>query len=112
MTASPGRSRSGHLTVGRPIISGRRAEGRKADKLVVSVGLAVDARGENGIKAWVICPCFVDIDMGCVVPGDNPANFLTTGEVVDVVRYLLHTSGNVKLGPQILLRIMRNPTAA
>jgi hypothetical protein len=31
------------------------------------------------------------------------------GEVVDVVRHLLHTGDNVKLGPQILLRTMRNP---
>jgi hypothetical protein len=28
-----------------------------------------------------------------------------------VVRYLLHTDGNVKLGPQILLRTVRNPMA-
>jgi NAD(P)-dependent dehydrogenase (short-subunit alcohol dehydrogenase family) len=27
----------------------------------------------------------------------------------DVVRYLLHTGDNVKLGPEILLRTMRNP---
>jgi hypothetical protein len=26
-----------------------------------------------------------------------------------VARYLLHTGDNVKLGPQILLRTMRNP---
>ena len=49
--------------------------------------------------------------MGYVVPGANPANFLTVGEVVDVARYLLHTGDNVKLGPQILLRTMRNPVA-
>ena len=42
-------------------------------------------------------------------PGANPANFLTVEEVVDVARYLLHTGDNVKLGPQILLRTMRNP---
>jgi hypothetical protein len=30
-------------------------------------------------------------------------------EVVDMTRYLLHTGDNVKLGPQILLRTMRNP---
>jgi len=30
-------------------------------------------------------------------------------EVVDMARYLLHTGDNVKLGPQILLRTMRNP---
>jgi len=57
----------------------------------------------------VICPGFVDTDMGYVVPGANPANFLTVEDVVDVARYLLHTGDNVKLGPQILLRTMRNP---
>jgi hypothetical protein len=31
--------------------------------------------------------------------------------VVDVARYLLHTGDNVKLGPRILLRTMRNPMA-
>jgi hypothetical protein len=47
--------------------------------------------------------------MGYVVPGANPANFLTVEEVVDVARYLLHTGDNVKLGLQILLRTMHNP---
>ncbi len=28
-----------------------------------------------------------------------------------MVRYLVHTGDNVKLGPQILLRAMCNPTA-
>jgi len=30
-------------------------------------------------------------------------------EVVDVVRYLLLLGDNVKLGPEILVRTMRNP---
>jgi 2-hydroxycyclohexanecarboxyl-CoA dehydrogenase len=70
-----------------------------------------DGNHGNGIKAWVVCPGFVDTDMGYVVPGANTASFLTVEEVVDVVRYLLHTGDNVKLGPQILLRTMRNPMA-
>jgi NAD(P)-dependent dehydrogenase (short-subunit alcohol dehydrogenase family) len=68
-----------------------------------------DANHDNGIKAWVICPGFVDTDMGYVIPGANPASFLTVDEVVDVVRFLLHTGDNVKLGPEILVRTMRNP---
>jgi short-subunit dehydrogenase len=68
-----------------------------------------DGNHDNGIKAWVICPGFVDTDMGYVVPGANPANFLRVSEVVDVVRFLLRTGDNVKLGPEILLRTMRNP---
>jgi hypothetical protein len=32
-------------------------------------------------------------------------------QVVDVVRYLIRPGGNVKLGPQVLVRTMRNPMA-
>jgi hypothetical protein len=39
---------------------------------------------DNGIKAWVICPGFVDTDMDEVVPGANSLNFLRVGDVVDV----------------------------
>jgi short-subunit dehydrogenase len=68
-----------------------------------------DGNHTNGIKAWVVCPGFVDTEMGYVVPGANPANFLRVEEVVDVVQFLLHTGDNVKLGPEILVRTMRNP---
>ncbi|HLZ26341.1 MAG TPA: SDR family NAD(P)-dependent oxidoreductase [Chloroflexota bacterium] len=71
-----------------------------------------DANHHNGIKAWVVCPGFVDTDMGSVVPGANPANFLRVDEVVDLVRFLLHTGDNVKLGPEVLIRTMRNPMPA
>jgi short-subunit dehydrogenase len=77
--------------------------------LVALTEVIQDANHDNGIKAWVICPGFVDTQMGYVVPGANPASFLTVAEVVDMARYLLHTGDNVKLGPQILLRTMRNP---
>ena len=77
--------------------------------LVALTEVIQDGNRDNGIKAWVICPGFVNTAMGYVVPGANPANFLTVEEVVDVARYLLHTGDNVKLGPQILLRTMRNP---
>jgi hypothetical protein len=70
-----------------------------------------DASHDSGIKAWVICPGFVETGMGHVIPGANPASFLTVDEVVDVVRYLLHLGDNVELGPGILLRTMRNPIA-
>src|SRR5579859_6416557 len=70
-----------------------------------------DGNHANGIKAWVICPGFVDTEMGYVVPGGNPSHFLTVADVADVARYLLHTNDNVKLGPHILLRTMRNPMA-
>lgn len=71
-----------------------------------------DANHDNGIKAWVICPGFVDTEMGYVVPDTDPTTFLRVDEVVDVVRFLLHTGDNVKLGPEILVRTMRNPMPA
>ena len=49
---------------------------------------------------------------GYVVPGANPATFLRVDEVVDVVRFLLHTGDKVKLGPGGPLRTMRNPMPA
>jgi 2-hydroxycyclohexanecarboxyl-CoA dehydrogenase len=70
-----------------------------------------DANHDNGIKAWVICPGFVDTEMGEVVPGANRDHYLHVDEVVDVARYLIRLGDNVKLGPQILLRTMRNPMA-
>jgi short-subunit dehydrogenase len=71
-----------------------------------------DGNHDNGIKAWVVCPGFVDTDMGYVVPGAKPENFLRVQEVVEVVRFLLHTGDNVKLGPEVLIRTMRNPMSA
>lgn len=68
-----------------------------------------DANHDNGIKAWAICPGFVDTEMGHVIPGAKPDNFLLVEEVVDVVRFLIRLGENVKLGPEILVRTMRNP---
>jgi NAD(P)-dependent dehydrogenase (short-subunit alcohol dehydrogenase family) len=70
-----------------------------------------DANHDNGIKAWVICPGFVDTEMGDVVPGTNRGSYLDVDEIVDVARYLIRLGDNVKLGPQILVRTMRNPMA-
>jgi short-subunit dehydrogenase len=72
--------------------------------LVALTEVIQDGNRDNGIKAWVICPGFVDTAMGYVVPGASPATFLTVEEVVDTARYLLHTGDNVKLGPQILVQ--------
>jgi len=68
-----------------------------------------DGNHDKGIKAWAVCPGFVDTDMGYVVPGSKPDNFLSVDEVVDVVRFLLRSGDNVKLGPEVLIRTMRNP---
>jgi NADP-dependent 3-hydroxy acid dehydrogenase YdfG len=68
-----------------------------------------DGNHDNGIKAWVVCPGFVDTEMGTVVPGAKRENFLQVAEVVDVIRYLLGLGDNVKIGPEVLVRTMRNP---
>jgi NAD(P)-dependent dehydrogenase (short-subunit alcohol dehydrogenase family) len=68
-----------------------------------------DANHDNGIKAWAVCPGFVDTEMGEVIPGANRDDYLRVQEVVDVVRFLLDLNDNVKLGPEILIRTMRNP---
>ncbi len=70
-----------------------------------------DANHDNGIKAWAICPGFVDTEMGEVVPGANRDHYLHVDEVVDVARYLIRLGDNVKLGPQVLVRTMSNPMA-
>lgn len=66
---------------------------------------------EFGIKAWAICPGFVDTPMAGWATGTNPRNFLTVDEVVGVVRFLLTQGANVKMGPEILVRTTRNPWA-
>jgi short-subunit dehydrogenase len=68
-----------------------------------------DGNHDNGIKAWVICPGFVDTEMGQVVPGANRDTYLRVDEVVDVARFLLDLGDNVKIGPEVLVRTMRNP---
>ena len=58
-----------------------------------------DGHHDNGIKAWVVCPGFVDTDMGHVIPGANPSNFLQVDEVVDVVvRFLPHAGDTSSSG--------------
>jgi NAD(P)-dependent dehydrogenase (short-subunit alcohol dehydrogenase family) len=67
---------------------------------------------EFGLKAWAICPGFVDTPMVAAwAPDANPHNFLRVEEVVDLVRFLLTRGENVKLGPEILIRTTRNPYA-
>jgi short-subunit dehydrogenase len=63
-----------------------------------------DAHHDCGIKAWVVCPGFVDTEMGQVVPGADRGAYLHVDDVVDVVRHLLSVGDNVKLGPEILVR--------
>ncbi len=67
---------------------------------------------EVGLKAWAICPGFVDTPMVAAwAPDANPHHFLQVEEVVDVVRFLLTQGANVKMGPEILIRTTRNPYA-
>jgi NAD(P)-dependent dehydrogenase (short-subunit alcohol dehydrogenase family) len=62
-----------------------------------------------GIKAWAICPGFVDTPLASWATGTNRENMLTVQEVVDIVRFLLTQAPNVKMGPEILIRTMRAP---
>lgn len=79
--------------------------------LVALTEVIQDGNHDNGIKAWVICPGFVDTEMGYVVPGANRAAYLAVEEVVDVARFLFRLGDNVKVGPQVPVRTMRNPMA-
>jgi NAD(P)-dependent dehydrogenase (short-subunit alcohol dehydrogenase family) len=64
---------------------------------------------EFGIKAWAICPGWVDTPMAGSSSGTNSRHFLKVEEVADVVRYLMTQGDNVKMGPEILIRTTRNP---
>ncbi|HEV2237993.1 MAG TPA: SDR family oxidoreductase [Ktedonobacterales bacterium] len=80
--------------------------------LRVLTQLIQDENQEHGIKAWAICPGFVDTPMVAAwAPEANPHQFLRVGEVVEVVRFLLTQGANVKMGPEILIRTTRNPYA-
>lgn len=79
--------------------------------LRVLTELIEEENQDFGIKAWAICPGFVDTPMGGWAEGTNRSNFLTVAEVVEVVRFLLTQGANVKMGPEILVRTTRNPWA-
>ncbi len=80
--------------------------------LRVLTELIQEENQEFGLKAWAICPGFVDTPMVAAwAPSANPHNFLRVEEVVDVVRCLLTQGANVKMGPEILIRTTRNPYA-
>jgi NAD(P)-dependent dehydrogenase (short-subunit alcohol dehydrogenase family) len=77
--------------------------------LVALTAVVQEANQDAGIKAWAICPGMVDTEMARTIPGANPDTFLRVDEVVDIVRYLLHTGDNMQVGPEVLVRTMRNP---
>jgi NAD(P)-dependent dehydrogenase (short-subunit alcohol dehydrogenase family) len=79
--------------------------------LRVLTELIQEENQDFGIKAWAICPGFVDAPMADWAQGTNRDNFLKVEEVVDVVRFLLIQGANVKMGPEILIRTTRNPYA-
>jgi NAD(P)-dependent dehydrogenase (short-subunit alcohol dehydrogenase family) len=65
---------------------------------------------ELGLKAWAICPGFVDTPLAAAwALSANPRNFLRVEEVTGVVRFLLTQGTNVKMGPEILIRTTRDP---
>ena len=93
------------------IYPGMGAYATSKHALRVVTELTQEENQEFGIKAWALCPGMVDTAMGADMPGGNPANFLRVAEVVEVVRFLLKQGDNVKMGPEILIRTMRDPFA-
>lgn len=80
--------------------------------LRVLTELIQEENQEMGVKAWAICPGYVDTPMAAAWdPDANPHHFLRVEEVVDVVRFLLTQGANAKMGPEILMRTTRNPHA-
>ena len=79
--------------------------------LRVLTELIQEENQDRGIKAWAICPGFVDTPLADFAVGANRRNFLTVDDVVGLVRYLLTQGPNVKMGPEILIRTTRNPYA-
>lgn len=63
----------------------------------------------HGIKAWAVCPGWVDTDMSAALGDGDRSRFLAVDDVVAVVRELLLQPENVKMGPEVLIRTMRNP---
>jgi len=91
------------------VVPGLAAYSVSKHALVALTEVVQEANQDAGVKAWAICPGMVDTGMADAIPGANRDNFLRIDEVVDVVRHLLQTGDNVKLGPEILIRPMRNP---
>jgi NAD(P)-dependent dehydrogenase (short-subunit alcohol dehydrogenase family) len=91
------------------VVPGLAAYSVSKHALVALTAVVQEANQDAGVKAWAICPGMVDTEMAGAISGANRDNFLQVDEVVDVVRYLLHTGDNVKLGPEVLVRTMRNP---
>jgi 3-oxoacyl-[acyl-carrier protein] reductase len=77
--------------------------------LRVLTELIQEENQDFGIKAWAICPGFVDTPLAAWASGRNPSNMLTVEEVVGIVRFVLTQGPNVKLGPEILIRTTRAP---
>lgn len=81
--------------------------------LRVLTELVQEENQEFGVKAWAICPGFVDTPMVAAwAPEANPHNFLRVEDVVGVARFLLTQGANIKMGPEILIRTTRNPYAS
>jgi 2-hydroxycyclohexanecarboxyl-CoA dehydrogenase len=59
-------------------------------------GVIQDADHDNGIKAWVICPGFVDTEMGDVVPGEQDRGHQSVGFGAQHIR---QRQGQPRQGP-------------
>jgi NADP-dependent 3-hydroxy acid dehydrogenase YdfG len=77
--------------------------------LRVLTELIQEENQDLGLKAWAICPGFVDTPLASWAPDTNRGNMLTVDQVVGIVRFLLTQGPNVKLGPEILIRTTHAP---
>ena len=72
--------------------------------------LVAEENQEFGIRAWAICPGMVDTPMTDRRPGGGPASVPAGGgRGRGGLDGLLLQDTNVKMGPEILMRTMRNP---
>lgn len=96
-----------------------RERGREAFPIVIDLtadaslaNLVERARPELGPIDILINDAGFAVTWGMSFRVQTGLTFLQVEEVVEIVRFLLHTGENVKLGPEILVRTMRNPMPA
>jgi len=68
-----------------------------------------DGNYDNGVKVWIMCPGFMDTDIGLCRPGVDPPASCRSRRWWTWSATYCNTGDSVTLGPEILLRTMRNP---
>lgn len=93
---------------GASIIPGMGAYCVSKHALRVLTELIQEENQSFGIKAWAICPGEVSTPMADFAHG-RAELFLQISDVVEMVRFLFEQGDNVKMGPTVLIRTMRDP---